>query len=405
MTDTEFISLDEFKEIKKISDSNGNKIALYYNRLIDEYFSYSENQLTVPMFSEQNIRGLLEECRQINPTLIPYSEITNIIFTSDDALTVESETSFIERFKSAFEKYIIKRFAINTSDGDNFLLVSLKEYLENYREKEIDNEELFDSPSEKSKIRLRIEEDYQNAILVVYKIIQHSELAISQKRSLYENLKDDMNYLDLRVDEATERYDNMMSNFISILGIFAAIMMATFGAIQGFTAIYSNENNYSLAKILIISSFGLFALVSILYLLLYSISKIIGKDIAVNDYGYNFFMKFPIYSHTLVITSLIFLFSLTHMFKYNPPSYFPDHLSDNLWGYTILILVILLISYYVYSLFSRNNGSFLIDNQINRFLRNITEKIGVNRLVNIVTFFISLILVTIIVILLLIILN
>src|SRR5690606_4803271 len=140
----------------------------------------------------------------------------NIIFTSDDALTDESETSFIEKFKSEFEKYIISEFA-TTKIGDDFYssLVSLKEYFENYNEEKIDHDELFDSPSKKNNVRLRIDDDYENAILVIYKIIQHSELAISQKRSLYGNLREEMHYLDNRVDDATRRYDNMMSNFIS----------------------------------------------------------------------------------------------------------------------------------------------------------------------------------------------
>src|SRR5699024_4154438 len=101
-------------------------------------------------------------------------------------------------------------------------------------------------------------------------------------------------------------------NFISILGIFAAIMMATFGAIQGFTAIFSNENNYSLTTIILISCFGLFALISILYILLYSISRLIDKELGHEVWSNNIFLKYPIYSHTIVAVYVIALFALTH---------------------------------------------------------------------------------------------
>src|SRR5699024_9177853 len=128
---------------------------------------------------------------------------------------------------------------------------------------------------------------------------QHAELAISQKQNLYQSLRDEMDALDNNVDEATKKYDNMMSNFISILGIFAAIMMATFGAIQGFSAIFSNENNYNLTTIIIISCFGLFGLISILFILLHSIAKLIDKELVNHYYGRTIFSRYPIYSHTL----------------------------------------------------------------------------------------------------------
>lgn len=371
---TEYNSLNSFKEIKRIADSNGSKISYIFNKLFEEYLYGIPKE---EKFSERLLKDLLEECREINPTLIPYAEITNVIFTSEDYnnyLTNGSETSFTEKLKSEFEKYVVGRFGID-----------------NGRKSPRSNEELFEITSEKYETRLSIDETYQNAILVMYKIIQHSELAISQKRSLYENLKEEILSLNNTVYDATNKYENMMSNFISILGIFAAIMMVSFGAIQGFTAIYSNENGYSLTKILIISSFGLFALISVLYLLLYSISKLAEKDIGLNEYGSNFFNRYPIYSHSLLITFLIFLLSLTHMFKYNSPDYFPDHLSENLWGYTTLFIVCLFLMYILHYLISKNNGYWFIYRQIESYLRKLKRFIGRQAIVNIVMAFMILI--------------
>src|SRR5699024_10830261 len=167
---------------------------------------------------------------------------------SSDVCSSDLEFPFTEKVNSEFEKKISVKFN-NKDPKDN---------------KPLNDDELFEISNNEMSLKsnkLIIDNENKNAILVVYKIIQDTELAISQKQSLYEDLKDEIYTLDSIVHNATQQYDNMMSNFISILGIFAAIMMATFGAIQGFTAIFSNENNYSLTTIILISCFGLFALI------------------------------------------------------------------------------------------------------------------------------------------------
>lgn len=157
--------------------------------------------------------------------------------------------------------------------------------------------------------------------LFFYKIIQHIELAIAQKESLFEQQTFTINELQRNISETSQKYNNMISNFIYILGIFAAIMMATFGSIQGFTSLFTNENHYSLTEIFLISSLGLFALLSIIFLLFYSISKLTDRDLA--DFPYyreKFTIRYPIYSHSIIISGLVFLFSLTHHVVINKPN-------------------------------------------------------------------------------------
>src|SRR5699024_1927867 len=224
-----FNSLNEFKESHKISDNKGRDISFIFREIFEEYsYQNFENH-------KKNIKlidRLIEEAKEVNTNLIPYSEITNIIFSHYDYNG--NESSFTEQWKSEFEKHIVKRFSEkDTQTTDNTPTT----------------EDLFSKPSSSEMTSLNIDDNYQNALLVIYKLIQHAELAISQKQNLYQSLKDDVDNLTGNVYSASEKYNNMMSNFISILGIFAAIMMATFGAIQGFTAIFSNENNYSLTAI------------------------------------------------------------------------------------------------------------------------------------------------------------
>lgn len=358
---TEYRSLDYFKKEHKISDSSGGNISIIFKVLFEEYL-YNEQSIKEPLLDD-----LLEECKEVNQSLIPYSEITNIIFAT--YFHNGTENHFPEKLKSEFEKKIVKKFSRQPAN-----------------EKEMktpkNNEDLFALTSKYDSVSLSISGEYENAILVFYKLIQHVELAISQKQSLYEDLKEDINYLTDTVDSATGKYDNMMSNFISILGIFAAIMMATFGAIQGFTAIYTNESNYNLTTIILISSFGLFALLSVLYLLLYSISRLVDKELSPDSYSPNIFVKYPIYSHALVAIFIMFFFALTHMFKVSPPSYFPNHLVDNIWGYFILFSLLIVLVYCSHLLVLESDGYNHINRHISNYIMKVKRRLGLEKLLN-----------------------
>ena len=56
-------------------------------------------------------------------------------------------------------------------------------------------------------------------IIVCYKIIEHIKLAISQKEGLYIKQKE-ITKLTKSIESTRESYNNMVSNYISILGIF-----------------------------------------------------------------------------------------------------------------------------------------------------------------------------------------
>lgn len=362
---TKYKSLDHFKNSNKISDAKGSKISFIFKEIYEEYsfHDFSNNKRV-----EKLLNQLIEESKEVNPSLIPYSEITNIIFTNYYNFS-DSNSSFTEKFKSEFEKYVVHNFGEGSSAHIN---------------PPKDNDDVYSKPSITDHIELIIDDDERNSLLVVYKIIQHAELAISQKQSLYEELKDEVNNLNNHIFDATQKYDNMMSNFISILGIFAAIMMATFGAIQGFSAIFTNENNYNLTTIILISCFGLFALISILFILLHSIAKLIDKGHMY--YGSDWFSKYPIYSHTLLIISFIFISALTHFFKLNPPNYFPDYLKNNLWSFFFLTLILFILAYFVHRLIARFQGYYHINNYLNSQVLKLKNKLGINTLIKVIIY-------------------
>ncbi|WP_096201878.1 hypothetical protein [Bacillus sp. FJAT-45350] len=135
------------------------------------------------------------------------------------------------------------------------------------------------------------ESDYDKNKKAFYKIIRHIDLALIQKHN-FANLKlRDMDKLKKENDElsrlytalkkeAETQYKNMLTQFISILGIFAAILMGAFGAIQGFTSLFSNADKLSLGKILIISSIGASSVILILFLLLNAIAKLTDRSLS-----------------------------------------------------------------------------------------------------------------------------
>lgn len=365
-----YTSLEEFKERHKILDRDNAEISSVFLEL---YSSFLYNDPDEEVFTYELIDELFKKCMNISVNLIPYSGITNIVFSHSNLYS--SENTFTEKFKSEFEKYITKKFSIDENRNS---------------EERISTRDFFTIRLEPKKLKIT-EEDSQG-VLVIYKIIQHTELAIAQKESLYETQREDVGTIRYDIDTlnekitgATKNYDNMISNFISILGIFAAIMMSSFGAIQGFTSIYMNENNYSLTEIFTISSFGLFALLTIVYLLIISISKLMDKNIEEREpYHYgrqSFFKKHPIYSFSMIITFLLFILSLTHKFKYNSPAYFSNHLIKYLWGYTSLFLLALLMLYIIHSLISDWNGYWEVRLYLNNKIRRVKNKIGVPKVV------------------------
>lgn len=124
------------------------------------------------------------------------------------------------------------------------------------------------------------------------KIKEHVGLSIAQKNHINDRLNTRLNETINSLDEANRQIEDLSSkvneveeeakkksdqivmNFITILGIFAAVMMGAFGAFQGFTSMLSSAKSVPIGNILLISSVGAIILSLILFLLMYSISKL-----------------------------------------------------------------------------------------------------------------------------------
>lgn len=136
------------------------------------------------------------------------------------------------------------------------------------------------------------------------KILEHMELAKQQKDSLFEEHEKEIQRMkslsrsfitqsqEIESIQKTTKVlqeDNrkVMTNYISILGIFAAILMGAFGAIQGFSSLFENAHKLSLGITLIISSIGASGVILVLYFLLSGVSRLIGINFVSNTSSVN----------------------------------------------------------------------------------------------------------------------
>lgn len=99
---SDYKSLKHFKEENKIDDSNGVQIAKIVEQLYESYLYRNFEDDNSGLYEE-----LLKECNKINPTLIPYSQLTNIIFVNKPmGYSFDNDSSFPEALQAGVERYI-----------------------------------------------------------------------------------------------------------------------------------------------------------------------------------------------------------------------------------------------------------------------------------------------------------
>lgn len=121
------------------------------------------------------------------------------------------------------------------------------------------------------------EERKKDIVKIVIKFYDHSHLALSQ----IENAQD---IIACTISEAKEEIKKevkgMEKEYISILGIFAAIILAFVGGITFSTSILENIHKASIYRIILITSILALTLINLFYVLIYFLTSInnINKD-------------------------------------------------------------------------------------------------------------------------------
>ena len=91
--------------------------------------------------------------------------------------------------------------------------------------------------------------------------------------------------------DAVEKVDEMQKQYITILGIFASIVLAFTGGIAFSTSVLENIGNASIYRVVLIATGLAFVLLNIIYVLTRFVQEIAKKD---TDE-----IKYPVYMKTL----------------------------------------------------------------------------------------------------------
>lgn len=230
-------------------------------------------------------------------------------------------SSFVSELeKTSFSHHIIPYDEITKSVFENTHEEDLYEFTKELRERGSKHFSSNTSAAE-SKEKALVEDPEK----MYFKILRHINLALVQKYSFMsiqikdvdklkrEHQKLSKDYKELKAS-AESQYRNMLTQFITILGIFAAILMGAFGAIQGFANLFDNAHELSLDTILIISSIGASSVLLILFFLLNGIAKLTGKNLSSvkNEDEESILLKHPslTISHGILILIALIGFSI-----------------------------------------------------------------------------------------------
>ncbi|WP_424349578.1 hypothetical protein ACPBEH_02380 [Latilactobacillus sp. 5-91] len=182
----------------------------------------------------------------------------------------------------------------------------------------------------------------------LYKLVDHIQLASMQKIELLDEptkkidkLNNDLDSREKEIknlkkenEDLLDKYKNLYSEYIGILGIFTAITFATFGGLQLLGNVFGNikdTDSVSVGSELMLGAVFLFGTYMILVALLTGISKLMGKDYK-TSYPTRFLVVFSFF--------IIFVFGLIYANVNYMESIFTEHA---FWWSIGLIIVTVVI--------------------------------------------------------------
>ena len=207
----------------------------------------------------------------------------------------------------------------------------LIEKIEAIRSKLSSGDELVDEKLNKLDDHIKLERD--RTILLHHLIEKNGEEIVNLVQNIYsevlsstseqiktatESSKQLINETEEKMSKTQKRIDDITSQIntqiVTVLGIFAAIVVVFFGGTSAYKSVFETLEITNLVEIIfIISAIG-FILFNIIFMLLYTISKIIGKPISSKDsvIEHNFFErakeKYPfIYYFDIALSTIIVL--------------------------------------------------------------------------------------------------
>lgn len=237
---------------------------------------------------------------------------------------------------------------------------NLKQYLDKLLDA-VDN--LRETNTVKEKDKKTVEKLTQNRELVeelAPKMEEHIKLALLQYETFFDeiesvkrkadNLTQELKDKEIKLKKATKKLNNSTANFISILGIYSALIFGVFGGFDAFKSIFSNMKKTPISTVLIDGSVLMIGLITLVFILLQSIGVLSKKSYLACGHkntlecDCSFSKRYPIFMLTLKIFLLILMLgSIIHILN-------RDHMLYQFWWKTslsslgIFLLVLLIIN-------------------------------------------------------------
>lgn len=132
----------------------------------------------------------------------------------------------------------------------------------------------------------------------------------------YKEILDKYNKISEKYDEVSSKLDSSSSDFISMLGIFSALIFAVFGGFEAFKSIFTNINKASISMIIINSSILMIGLIILIFLLIQSICILSGKTFLAcgcentSNCSHKFYKRYPLFSFSIGFFLLLFILGL-----------------------------------------------------------------------------------------------
>ena len=121
-----------------------------------------------------------------------------------------------------------------------------------------------------------------------------------------------------KLKKASANLNNSSSNFISMLGVFSALIFGVFGGFDAFKSIFSNINKASVTMIIINSSILMIGLIILIFLLIQSISILSGKTFLAcgckntSKCSHDFYERYPLFSFSISLFLFILVLGLVY---------------------------------------------------------------------------------------------
>src|SRR5699024_7883297 len=94
-----------------------------------------------------------------------------------------------------------------------------------------------------------------------------------------EDLQDNFETTKTDIEELHKDKSNIYTQFVTILGIFSAIIFASFGGLELLKNILGNISEASTPKLIVFSSFSIAGIICLLFILFNGLSRLTGKSI------------------------------------------------------------------------------------------------------------------------------